>query len=114
MADLYQQVLDSLAECKNDHSLEAFRNWFDPIALDAEGTSDASLIELVHEVEGILAESSSTPWSTTDLLNELQKIAHLWARPQCDYPASSLMPASSGSLGSNATQFVLTARQNAA
>ncbi len=104
MRDLYQEVVDFLAKCRDRKSLEAFRDWFAPIAFEIENDADQSLLDLIHEIQGILAESSAASWPETDLLNELQKIAHIWTRPQKSIHTSPL-PRSFGSVGSNATEW---------
>ena len=106
MRDLYQEIIDFLAKCQDHTGLESFRDWFAPIALGGEEGADESLLDLIHEIQGILAESSAASWPEADLVYELQKIAHIWTRPQ-SIPTSPL-PRSSGSLGSNATEWVDT------
>jgi hypothetical protein len=112
MTDVYQAILDSLAKCQDHKALEAFRDWFAPIAFGIEDDADASLLGLIHEIQGILAESSSASWPEEDLLYELQKIAHIWTRPQSIQ--TSPLPRSLGSLGSNATGWVDTFTKSAA
>jgi len=47
--------------------LDKFLEWFVPISWDIEKSNNAELIGLVHEIDGLLAESSSANWSEADL-----------------------------------------------
>jgi hypothetical protein len=54
-----------------DDSLEEFERWFYDLAFDVERRITGPGVDLVHEIEGILAEASSTGWSRSDLNAEL-------------------------------------------
>lgn len=56
-----RQKIDKLADGKL--SLDDFQQWFVPISWNIERSKDPSLIALVYEIDGILAESSSAHWS---------------------------------------------------
>ena len=43
-------------------SSEDFERWFYDFAYDVEEKSPAEMVELTHEIEGILAEASSGEW----------------------------------------------------
>jgi len=54
-----------------DDSLEEFERWFYDLAFDIERRKTGRGVDLVHEIEGILAEASSAAWSRSDLNAEL-------------------------------------------
>jgi hypothetical protein len=47
--------------------LDELLQWFVPISSDIEKSNDPSLIALVHEIDGILAEGSSAKWPEADI-----------------------------------------------
>jgi hypothetical protein len=56
-------------------SLEEFEDWFHNLAFDIEKRYTGRTAELVHEIEGILAEASSGHWSIAALDKYLDKAA---------------------------------------
>lgn len=52
-------------------SLEEFEVWFYDLAFDVEEGHSGALVDVVHHIEGILAESSSGHWRTFVLKREL-------------------------------------------
>jgi len=75
MADLHTQVLVEVRKCADQSiSIDAFREWFVPLSLDIEQSGQPDAIELVHHIDGILAEASSAHWSDEDLRQEMADI----------------------------------------
>jgi len=57
-------------------SRDEFSLWFFTFAREIEREySSGPLLEMVFEIEGILAESSSGGWSEADLIDELESVA---------------------------------------
>lgn len=56
-------------------SLEDFELWFYDLAFDVEKRYAGTIVEVVHDIEGTLAEASSGQWSRIALNNELESIA---------------------------------------
>jgi hypothetical protein len=56
-------------------SLEEFEDWFYNLAFDIEKRYTGRTAELVHEIEGILAEASSGHWSIAALDKYLDQAA---------------------------------------
>ena len=52
-------------------SLEEFETWLYGLAFDIEKRYSGRIVEVVHEIEGILAEASSGNWSVTSLDRQL-------------------------------------------
>ena len=65
------QIVDRLSRLGARASLRAFREWFVPVSIDIEESGNALAVELVHHIDGILAEASSAGWSEADLCAEL-------------------------------------------
>src|SRR5580693_3740489 len=75
MADLHIQILVELRKCVDQGlSLDAFRQWFVPLSLDIEQSGEPNAIELVHHLDGVLAEASSAEWSDVDLRDQMARI----------------------------------------
>jgi hypothetical protein len=56
-------------------SLQEVREWFVPLSVDIEDSESRPAIELVYQIDGILAEASSASWSDADLREELVRVA---------------------------------------
>jgi hypothetical protein len=77
MSDLRIPILMELRKCADQSlSLDAFREWFVPMSIDIEQSGQPDAIELVHHIDGILAEASSAHWSDEDLRQEMADIYH--------------------------------------
>ncbi|MGA3190079.1 MAG: hypothetical protein ABSF22_23475 [Bryobacteraceae bacterium] len=75
MTDLHLQILVELGKCVDQRvSLDTFRQWLVPRSFDIEQSGQADAIELVHHIDGILAEASSAGWSDADLRDEMAKV----------------------------------------
>ncbi len=53
-------------------SLDDFEVWFYDLAFDVEARFSTSVVDLVHQIEGVLAESSSAHWPNLVLRKELE------------------------------------------
>lgn len=112
MSSLYNQVLDELRKCQDERSLEGFRDWFGPLSRDIEASPDESLVSLVHQVEGVLAEASSANWATTDVLSDLKSIVRAWDTVTASN--SNAFLSGSTPFGSNANVPLVVPMKNAA
>ena len=54
-------------------SLDEFRDSFVPISWDIENSGDPDAISLAHQIDGILAEASSSDWTEEELRQELSR-----------------------------------------
>jgi hypothetical protein len=50
---------------------EDFELWFYDLSYDIEARHAGNTVELTHEIEAILAESSTANWTVSSLKNEL-------------------------------------------
>jgi hypothetical protein len=94
MADLHIQILVELRKCVDQNlSLDAFRQWFVPLSLDIEQSGEPDAIELVHHLDGVLAEASSAEWSDADLREEMARIVreHAKSRGEAISPGRELV-----------------------
>lgn len=57
-----------------DSSLEDFECWFYDLAFDVERSYTGEYVDLIHRIEGILAESTAGHWRTVTLDNELERV----------------------------------------
>jgi hypothetical protein len=55
-------------------TLEEFELWFFDLAFDVENTMEPPVVRIVHNIEGVLSESSSGHWSRATLISELEKV----------------------------------------
>ena len=53
-------------------SRQAFELWFFQLSFDVEKAASEPIIALIHQVEGLLAESSSAEWCEEELRKELR------------------------------------------
>jgi len=60
---------------------DQFETWFYALSYSIESRETGRVVELVHEVEGILAESSSGGWSPADLRRELESARSKYEKP---------------------------------
>jgi len=71
-AQLDAQIADRVHEYLNGHlSFHEFQQWFVPASWNIERSGNRSAIALAHNVDGILAESSSANWDEMVLQREL-------------------------------------------
>jgi hypothetical protein len=69
------QIANRVSRCGEGRcSLEDFREWFVPISIDIESAGNEDAIALAHEIDGILAESSSAGWTEADIVEELARV----------------------------------------
>jgi hypothetical protein len=54
-------------------SLDDFEIWFYDLAFDVEARFNTRVVDLVHQIEGVLAESSSAHWPNPVLRKELEE-----------------------------------------
>jgi hypothetical protein len=71
MDELLQKV-----EAYLNHTIsrEAFELWLYDLAFDVETSGDKAVVELTHEIEALLAESSAANWSIQSLNDELRTV----------------------------------------
>lgn len=112
MSSLYKQVVDELHKCQDEHSLEGFRDWSGSFSRDIEANPDKSLVGLVHQIEGVLAEASSANWATADILSDLKSIAQ--ASGSVGTSNSNRSWSNSEPFGSNANVPLVVPMKNAA
>lgn len=55
-----------------ESSLEDLERWFYDQAFDLERRYSGPIVDLFHEIEGILAEASSAGWGQPDVRSELE------------------------------------------
>jgi hypothetical protein len=55
----------------NDSSLGEFEAWFYDLAFDIERRWSGRVVDIAHQIEGILAEASSAGWSEAEIRSEL-------------------------------------------
>jgi hypothetical protein len=58
---------------ERDTSLDEFRSWFVPVSWNIEQSGESAAIELVHHIDGVLAEASSGGWTEEQLHEELSR-----------------------------------------
>jgi hypothetical protein len=88
---MYSQVIRQInSYLKGQSSKEQFEAWLYDVAFDVEENHTQRVIELVHELEGTLAEASSGHWPEYALRDELARISEehsiscvvIYGRPQ--------------------------------
>lgn len=80
---MMNELLSRLSQYLDGGSdLEAFEIWFYDLAFDIERQYTGDVVDLVHEIEGILAEASSGYWSEAVLRNELESSTIPYRNPR--------------------------------
>jgi hypothetical protein len=62
-------------------TLDAFEQWFYDLAFDIEKRDCNGYMDLVHRIEGILAESSHGGWTNETLRAELSSLLEEYSEP---------------------------------
>lgn len=96
--DLVAKIDDYL---DGNASLQQFKEWFFHFSFDLDRKFSGSVVDLVHEIEGILAEASSGHWSTAALDHALDSVVSPYRFPRVivvqvddDRPRTSISSAS--------------------